>query len=176
MEAAGRELLVNEWIPQEAERTSMCGNCGEILTKHRTRDGRCRGGETFFTMNSELPSPDDIEYDEEDGNLVVLDSSARLPEPKAEDVREIESPAFEPHRPGVEYRPGYYKPARTNKRISPYADVWDVVHAWGVNDNMQAMAIKYLLRAGRKAGNPWSQDVQKAIETLQRALSLNAGN
>ena len=46
---------------------------------------------------------------------------------------------------------------------------WDVIADWGL-DYFSGSALKYISRAGRKAGNSEAQDLQKANDFLQKRL------
>ncbi|HHZ65944.1 MAG TPA: DUF3310 domain-containing protein [Flavobacteriales bacterium] len=74
---------------------------------------------------------------------------------------------------GVQFKPAYYKPVNHSELIHPEADVWDVVHAFDISNSMTSMALKYIIRAGKKTGNPASQDLTKAMECLQRAIHFS---
>jgi hypothetical protein len=78
---------------------------------------------------------------------------------------------FQPFEAGQVWRPSYYRPVRRNARIAPDADVWDIAHGFEL-DPMIAMALKYLLRAGKKPGEPLEKDLTKALECIQRRLLL----
>jgi len=71
---------------------------------------------------------------------------------------------------GVQFKPEYYKPVNNSELIHPESDVWDIAHAFALSNPMTVMALKYIIRAGKKTGNPASQDLTKAMECLQRAI------
>lgn len=47
---------------------------------------------------------------------------------------------------------------------------WDVIADWNL-DYFLGNALKYISRAGRKSGNSEAQDLQKAVDYLQKRLS-----
>lgn len=71
---------------------------------------------------------------------------------------------------GKRYVPDYYKPQRKNPRISEDADASDVSHAFKVKDPRVANVIERLLRAGKKPGESYLKDLNKAAEDLHRAI------
>ena len=74
---------------------------------------------------------------------------------------------------GVQSKPEYYKPINHSELIHSECDVWDIAHAFGISNPMTSMALKYIIRAGKKTGNPASQDLTKAMECLQRAIQFS---
>lgn len=61
------------------------------------------------------------------------------------------------------------------KRIEPI-DVQEqimevLVNIPPVQRHLIAHSVKYLMRAGSKAGEPWEKDIQKAFNYLHRALT-----
>ena len=74
---------------------------------------------------------------------------------------------------GVQFKPSYYKPVNHSELIHQEADVWDIAHAFVISNPMTSMALKYIIRAGKKTGNPASQDLTKAMECLQRAIQFS---
>lgn len=59
-------------------------------------------------------------------------------------------------------KPDYYK---TDSTYEP----WKIIDAYGL-DFYLGNALKYLLRAGNKAGNPMEQDLKKAVEYINHAI------
>ena len=59
-------------------------------------------------------------------------------------------------------KPDYYK---TDSVFEP----WKIIDAYGL-DFYLGNALKYLLRAGNKAGNPAEQDLQKAVEYINHVI------
>jgi len=78
--------------------------------------------------------------------------------------------ALAPYEPGTAFKPPYYRPIRPSKAVAPDADIWDVVHAFGIDEPFRAMAMKYLARAGCKEGESERDAITKAMEFLQRRL------
>lgn len=62
-------------------------------------------------------------------------------------------------------KPEYYK---TDGVYEP----WKIIDAYGL-DFYLGNALKYLLRAGNKAGNPRSQDLRKAVEYINHVIDQN---
>ena len=73
-------------------------------------------------------------------------------------------------------------PSTTNKKLTPpyYHGKYKGIEAFDVcmdfqRDNYNlGVAIAYLLRAGKKEGNPMEQDIQKAIDHLEKELEYLA--
>lgn len=59
-------------------------------------------------------------------------------------------------------KPDYYK---TDSIYEP----WKIIDAYGL-DFYLGNALKYLLRAGNKAGNPMEQDLKKAVEYINHVI------
>jgi hypothetical protein len=66
----------------------------------------------------------------------------------------------------VDAIPPYYRYAAS----TPPRDVFDIAYAYQL-DAQQTMALKYVIRAGRKAGVSKADDLAKAVACLRRALS-----
>lgn len=64
---------------------------------------------------------------------------------------------------GNTIRPGYYK--------SSMGDVFDIAAAYGL-DMPLGMAVKYILRAGKKDKAKEIEDLEKAVQCIQRAIEL----
>lgn len=64
---------------------------------------------------------------------------------------------------GNTIRPGYYQ--------SAMGDVFDIADAYGL-DMPCGMAVKYILRAGKKDKTKEIEDLQKAIRCIERAIEL----
>lgn len=78
----------------------------------------------------------------------------------------------EPFVAGERHVPAYYRPRRP---LAPDADPLDIAAAFDL-DPASAWALKYLLRAGRKPGEPGAKDLTKALECIQRRIEqLEAG-
>ena len=58
-----------------------------------------------------------------------------------------------------------------NKSLSGNMDVFDVAKEFGITNPAQSMALKYVLRAGKKG--EYKEDINKAIKCLERAICLN---
>lgn len=72
-------------------------------------------------------------------------------------------------RAGERQVPNYYRTVAPCERISPDADVIDVSQAFGLTPSMH-LALKYMVRAGRKQGESVAKDLNKALECVQREL------
>lgn len=79
-----------------------------------------------------------------------------------------------PFEAGKLHKPTYYRVRRPSELVREGADIWDVLHAFEIDDPQLAMAAKYLVRAGRKPGAAREDDLAKALECIQRSLALNA--
>lgn len=66
-------------------------------------------------------------------------------------------------------KPDYYKRAINGAVI----DIYDIAHAWNLPPCL-FNALKYILRAGKKEGEPKGKDLAKAIESIQRELGYAA--
>jgi len=78
---------------------------------------------------------------------------------------------FEPINPKRRNRQSYYQPRRHNARLDPEVDVFDIAHAYDLTP-ARTMALKYLVRAGRKCPSTEDDDIQKAIEVLMMEREL----
>jgi len=83
---------------------------------------------------------------------------------------------FVPFELGKHHHPDYYRPKRPAFLRGEDTDPWDAAYAFGVDSVMLTMAIAYLLRAGRKPGEPVAKDITKAMECLQRELGRVAAD
>jgi hypothetical protein len=62
--------------------------------------------------------------------------------------------------------PPYYRYAAS----TPPRDVFDIAFSYNL-DAQSTMALKYVIRAGRKPGVTKAEDIAKALACLRRALS-----
>lgn len=83
---------------------------------------------------------------------------------------------IEPFEAGKLHKPTYYRVRRPSELVREGADIWDVLHAFEIDDPQLAMAAKYLVRAGRKPGARREDDLAKALECIQRSLALTASS
>lgn len=83
--------------------------------------------------------------------------------------------AVAPFKSGERFVPSYYRPLRPGPYIGEGADAIDVAQAWGLPFEL-AMAVGYLLRAGRKPGESEAKDLTKAMEVIQRRLMVLLGD
>jgi hypothetical protein len=68
----------------------------------------------------------------------------------------------------------YYHPVRPSNRVYYNACPVHVADPWDL-DPFRAPAIKYLLRAGRKPGAAFADDIRKAIVLLEMLLVERGG-
>lgn len=76
---------------------------------------------------------------------------------------------FKPFELGKKFVPPYYRVIQPNPNVGPDADILDLASAFDLN-YARGNVIKYVIRAGRKEGEPASKDLSKALEVLQREL------
>ena len=69
-----------------------------------------------------------------------------------------------------EYVEGVDQPAHYGGKDYPYQP-WHVIEAWGLNF-FTGTAVKYIGRAGKKPGESYTKDLQKAIRFLHRELEI----
>lgn len=67
--------------------------------------------------------------------------------------------------------PKYYKPQHYNKHFQPGSDVFDIIYAYDLTPGC-GMAVKYLVRAGRKPGNNRVDDLRKLIRCIEREIGF----
>lgn len=79
------------------------------------------------------------------------------------------APDHAPFERGRRFVPEYYRPRRANRNISADADPSDIGEAYDLRP-LRSIAIKYLVRAGRKPGQSAAKDLTKALEVIQREL------
>lgn len=64
--------------------------------------------------------------------------------------------------------PDYYRREVSNAKGQKIViEVWDIIRAWDLSAP-SAFALKYLLRAGKKAEETELKDINKAIDCLRR--------
>ena len=68
------------------------------------------------------------------------------------------------------YVEGVDQPAHYGGKDYPYQP-WHVIEAWGLNF-FTGTAVKYIGRAGKKPGESYTKDLQKAIRFLHRELEI----
>ena len=87
---------------------------------------------------------------------------------------EVDLPnGWTPFVAGEHCKPGYYRQVRRHPLIDENVDVEDMLYVF-VDCPRIAEAIRHLIRAGRKPGEPRAKDISKAMEFLQRELSFEA--
>ena len=110
--------------------------------------------------------------------IEVTDPDAGLLRPRMSGDGEIVTEVIEdavviPIVEGEHHRPDYYLPAHRPKVIPEVFDAVDVAEWFGLEtDTYRFQAVTYILRAGRKPGQSLAKDLAKAMECLQRRLSL----
>lgn len=70
------------------------------------------------------------------------------------------------NRPATAYtKPSYYKVTIKGVEI----DIYDIAEAFGLSNKL-FNALKYILRCGKKSGEPKAKDLNKAVESINREL------
>jgi hypothetical protein len=79
-------------------------------------------------------------------------------------------PLCEPFDPDAAYLPPYYQPRVPSPEVPRTCDPIAIAQAFQLPFEL-AMAVKYLLRAGRKPDEPEVKDLIKALEVIQRRIN-----
>lgn len=66
----------------------------------------------------------------------------------------------------------HYKKDVSNMNV---VDIYDVLHLFEVQSHQVGHAIKKLLMAGKRGAKGYSQDIQEAIDSLNRELEMTKG-
>jgi len=69
------------------------------------------------------------------------------------------------------------KPNKYQRKVkSTTIDVYDVLKAFEVNNPATAHAVKKLLASGQRGYKDVIQDLQEAVQSIERAIELESGN
>lgn len=68
------------------------------------------------------------------------------------------------------FRPPWYRAPADNPDGYVIFDAYDIIGLWDL-PNFNSMALKYILRSGRKPGEPERKDLNKAKEMINRRLA-----
>lgn len=129
------------------------------------------GHTDFFSVSKE--ALEQAKRDRHDRELLLRDKIAKIQESIKEDerIRELKDKIEENHRRLAENtikHPSYY-----GGRSDPYEAI-KVIEAWGLNFNL-GQVLKYIKRAGSKAGNSRVDDLRKAAWYLDREIQRDDG-
>ena len=156
---------------REGDLVRVCGGgrgiglLGKVVRRYA--DGRC--------VVKLPPGSNYGDYDlvVDDDHLELVGRSVKGRDIAADRI-EVDLPnGWTPFVAGEHCKPDYYRQVRRHPLIDENVDVEDMLYVF-VDCPRIAEAIRHLIRAGRKPGEPRAKDISKAMEFLQRELSFEA--